>query len=477
MGGWRDVLQSGFQGLAGAAGNQQLYDQIQQQRDQKKQQADAMRQASLTKVGLAQKKVNDMLVSGVHPETGAPISDVERGNLTQTQQTLNAYAHQIATGQPPPKQSAPPAPPPASAAPPTSPSSAPSSPSQGPTSPSQGQTSPSQGPTSPTKPVASVQDPRAAVAQYTADVPANPYAQKYNQVMQAFQGHIAPEEAMQFALGNAPKSLQDKVVAQLEAKGVTPEKIWDRLHPQKEEKAPKGLKPLEGGIGVKNEDTGDSYYPSQMNDPKVPQEARDMLKAQKAEQDQKRQEKIQDENLGFQKQAITLGAAFDRLGMTQVFQENMRQFGSDLSEWRGIDKVARDSEGQIQGLKDQYKQPGNHAVADNELQNFYTSVVQKGGRKTAAELALTTKIGSFGMNLETMAKKASTGELPDPLRKQLMSGMEAVAKEQRSEADATKPELPQIPTRGSQKQTQAQPAGKQGGKSLADRLADSLNGK
>ena len=85
-------------------------------------------------------------------------------------------------------------------------------------------------------------------------------------------------------------------------------------------------------------------------------------------------------------------------------------------------------------------------MADNELQNFYTTVVQKGARKTAAELMLTLKIGSFGMNIEQMATKAAKGELPPELRKMLLEGMDAVAKEQREVADHAKPELPKIST-------------------------------
>lgn len=442
---WRDVVQTGVQALGGAAGNQQLYDQIQQQRDQKKQAADQVTQLKLKNIGQAQQKINDMLASGTHPETGAPLSDMERGNLTQTLQTLRDYSHQIATGQPPPKQSAQPA-----AA--TSPGGSPQA----------------------------TQDPQQAVAQYTANVPANPYAQKYNQIRQAFPD-LQPEEAMHMSLGTTPKTMQDRLIAQFEAAGMSPEQALQKYtgitHPEKE-KAAKGLKPIEGGIGVKDEDSGTSYFPSQANDPSIPQPARDMLKAQKAAKDQKSEDENRKENERMQAQARTLGAYFERMGMTQQFQESMTDFRSNLATYRTLDKQADDSESIIQGLKDQYKQPGNKAVADNELQNFYTTVVQKGGRKTAAEFQLTAKIGSLGMNLDQMIEKAKTGQLPDPLRRQLLSGMEAVAKEERSAADAAKPELPQIPTRSGSKPRQAQPTGKQGSqKSLVDRLNDALGQK
>jgi hypothetical protein len=145
----------------------------------------------------------------------------------------------------------------------------------------------------------------------------------------------------------------------------------------------------------------------------------------------------------------------------------MAQYRSDLTTYRALDKAADDSETTVKALESQYAQPGNKAAADNELQNFYTTVVQKGGRKTAAELALTLKIGSFGMNIEQMAKKAATGELPDQLRKELLSGMKAVADEQRAVADQKKPELPQI-TAPEGPQTKALKAKAKGSSGLPD---------
>ncbi len=445
---WRDALSAGFQGVAGAAGNQQLYDQIQQQRDQKKQQADAMRQAALTKVGLAQQRINDMLASGMHPQTGAPLSDMERANLTQTQQTLKDYAHQIATGQPPQKQSA--QPPPTTTATPS-------------VNLGYGVNLPGGSPKTVSLmiPQQSRQNAQQAVAQYTANVPANPTAQKYNQIRQAFPD-IQPEEAMHMALGSTPKTVQDKLISQWEAAGMSPEQAlqkWTDITKPEKEKTAKGLKPLEGGIGVKDEDTGTSYFPSQANDPSIPQPARDMLKAQQVAKTQKDLEENRKEDLRLKMQANTLGAIAGRMGQSEQFQEAMTDFHSDLSTYRALDKQADDSKSIIEGLKQQYAQPGNHAVADNELQNFYTTIVQKGGRKTAAEFALTAKIGSFGMNLDQMIEKAKTGQLPDALRRDLLSGMQAVAKEQRQEADAAKPELPELPTRSGTKKKPAASSG------------------
>jgi hypothetical protein len=155
------------------------------------------------------------------------------------------------------------------------------------------------------------------------------------------------------------------------------------------------------------------------------------------------------------------------MGRTQEFQENMAQYRSDMTTYRNLDTQARQSEENIQALEAQYSQPGNHAAADNELQNFYTTVVQKGGRKTASELQLTLKIGSLGLNLQQAFSKAATGELPGVLRKELLAGMKAVAQEQRHMADITKPELPEITapegpkTKGlkNTRQTQTDPLG------------------
>ena len=247
------------------------------------------------------------------------------------------------------------------------------------------------------------------------------------------------------------------------------------------DKAPKGLKPLEAGgvaYGVIDQDSGKQYLPSQLSGSgNAPPEAKQIWQSIQAAKAEKEAAETKKENERIQMQARTLGAAFERMGMAQQFQEQMAGYRSDLTTYRALDKQADDSEAQIQGLRDQYSQPGNHAVADNELQNFYTSVVQKGGRKTAAELKLTTQIGSFGMNLKQIADKAMTGELPDELRKELLSGMQAVAKEQRAAASAAKPELPQLPTPSGPKHKQVQGTRNtqtQGGKSLSDRLNEAL---
>jgi hypothetical protein len=198
-------------------------------------------------------------------------------------------------------------------------------------------------------------------------------------------------------------------------------------------------------VGLVNKDTGDNYLPSQLGpNGSAPPEYKEAWQAVQVEKQRKIDDEYRKEDERNKHTAEIIGASFARMGAQQQFQENMAQYRSDLTTYRALDKDARTSEETVDALKHQYEQPGNHAVADNELQNFYTSVVQKGGRKTAAELNLTLKIGSFGMNLEQMAQKAATGELPDDLRKALWQGMAQVAKEQREMADQTKPELPQV---------------------------------
>ncbi len=201
-----------------------------------------------------------------------------------------------------------------------------------------------------------------------------------------------------------------------------------------------------GGVtfGVRDQ-LGRLYLPSQLGpNGDAPQEAKDIWTTVKAAEQQKRDDEQRKEDERAAAQARTIGAAFERAGASEQFQEQMAQYRADESTYRALDTVARNSQETVAALGYQYKQPGNKAVADNELQNFYTTVVQKGGRKTAAEFALTAKIGSFGMNLQQMAKKAASGELPDELRAALLAGMETVAKEQRKMADQAKPDLPEI---------------------------------
>ncbi len=214
------------------------------------------------------------------------------------------------------------------------------------------------------------------------------------------------------------------------------------------DKPAKGLKAMEqGGVvfGIEDQDKGQQYLPSQFGpNGNAPPEAKQMWQTYQAAKQAKEADEQKKEDFRSAQQARTIAAGFERMGQTQQFQELMRQYGSDLTTYRALDKSADDAEVNVNALKKAYDQPGNKSVPDNELQNFYTSVTQKGGRKTAAELALTLKIGSFGMNLQQMAQKAATGELPKELRESLLSGMEAVAKEQRAEADKRKPELPKL---------------------------------
>ena len=262
----------------------------------------------------------------------------------------------------------------------------------------------------------------------------------------------AVQSADALRLAEANKTEQERFVTDYknEHKGATTEEALRAYTAATNKTAPKGLKALEqGGVayGVENQDTGQQYLPSQLGpNGDAPPEAKQiwatikLAQADKLAQEQKKEDEIA------QRQARTIAAGFERMGQSQQFQELMAQYRSDLQTYRALNTQADQSEETVAALKAQYAQPGNHSVADNELQNFYTTVVQKGGRKTAAELNLTLKIGSFGMNLEQMAAKAARGELPPELRQMLLDGMESVAKEQRSMAEQSKPELPEIPT-------------------------------
>ena len=234
--------------------------------------------------------------------------------------------------------------------------------------------------------------------------------------------------------------------------------------------ANKELKPLEAGgvpYGVFDPSSGKQYLPSQLGaNGDAPPEAKQIWKSIQDAKAQKEADERRKEDETADRQAKTIAAGFERMGQSQQFQELMAQYRSDLTSYRTQNTLADNSEATVNALKAQYAQPGNKSVADNELQNFYTTVVQKGGRKTAAELNLTLKVGSFGLNLQQIASKAATGELPDKLRKMLLDGMEAVAKEQRAEADKIKPELPKLNVPEGPKTKQL----KGGGKSLADRL-------
>lgn len=267
------------------------------------------------------------------------------------------------------------------------------------------------------------------------------------------QGTVPLTQDPKYLQSRALETQRTTAADALEDKRLTGQKQLEQMRIDQQDKKPlKGLKVLgseSSPYGVQNEDTGKQYLPSQLgSNGDAPPEAKQIWNTLQQAKQAKVDEENKKEDERTARQAKTIAAGFERMGRTQEFQENMAQYRADLTTFRGLDKDARNSEETVKALESQYSQPGNKAVADNELQNFYTSVVQKGGRKTAAELALTLKIGSLGMNLQTMAQKAASGELPEQLRKELLSGMKAVANEQRAVADQTKPELPQVTAPG-----------------------------
>ena len=218
----------------------------------------------------------------------------------------------------------------------------------------------------------------------------------------------------------------------------------------KDTSASKPDAPLEaGGVPYGVRVGGQEYLPSQLGtNGSAPPQAKELWTTIQAAKQAKVDEENRKEDERNARQSRTIAASFEKMGQQQQFQELMTQFRSDQTEYRALDTAAQNSKEIVDGLKAQYAQPGNKSVADNELQNFYTTVVQKGGRKTAAELALTLKIGSLGLNIQQAFQKAATGEMPDELRIALLQGMAAVADEQAKVAAAKKPELPQIGFQG-----------------------------
>lgn len=262
----------------------------------------------------------------------------------------------------------------------------------------------------------------------------------------------AQKSADALKLADTNKTETERFVADYKAEhpGATDEEaLAAQTKATQKPEVPKGLKALEqGGVayGVENQDTGQQYLPSQLDvKGNAPPEAKQVWQTIKQAQADRQAEEQKKEDAVAERQSKTIAAGFERMGQSQQFQELMRQYSSDLQTYRTLNTQAAQSEENIAALDAQYAQPGSKAAADNELQNFYTTVVQKGGRKTAAELNLTLKIGGLGMNIEQMATKAAKGELPPELRKILLDGMKEVAKEQRAVADQTKPELPQVP--------------------------------
>lgn len=302
--------------------------------------------------------------------------------------------------------------------------------------------------------------------------------QQNTQTAQDTAAGATPPEVGALSPGDQAKAVRIK--AGLEPNADTTYRVDNA--PEKAPKIPKGLKAMEqGGVafGIENQDDGKQYLPSQLGpNGNAPPEAKQMWQTYQEQKKAKDAEEHRKEDERNARQAATIAAGFERMGKSQEFQENMAQYRSDLGTYRTLNTAADQSELTVKALENQYAQPGSKAVADNELQNFYTTVVQKGGRKTAAELNLTLKIGSFGMNLEQMAQKAATGELPEALRKNLLEGMKAVAQEQRAAAEQAKPELPKITapetprtkelrnSRGWTPPTDAPPAPKENGKLL-----------
>ena len=284
---------------------------------------------------------------------------------------------------------------------------------------------------------------------------------------------FSPEDiatALRGSAGLVPKDAteQERFVTQykIDHKGATDEdalKVYARATAKPT--APKGMKALEqGGVafGVENQDTGQQYLASQLGpNGDAPPEAKQIwstiqkvLADKQTAQDKKQQE--EDE-----RQLRGLAAIAERMGRSEEFQEQMAGFREQLGEYKTLDQQARKTQTLVDTYTAQYAQPGNKSAVDTALLTDYTSVLAQGGRKTQAEINLARSIGSFQLNWEERLKKAATGELPDELRKLYLDYLTAAAKAQRADANAAKPEMPQLPapTPGGLKKRAAQNLG------------------
>lgn len=207
-------------------------------------------------------------------------------------------------------------------------------------------------------------------------------------------------------------------------------------------------KPLEAGgvpYGVSDPTTGKQYLASQMASPDTPPNikeiwntVKDAQTAKKAEADKKDEER---DKRFLQSQA----AIANRMGRSEEFQVQMAGYREQLGNFKTIDAQADKTKTLADTYEAQYKDPAtNKSAVDTALLTDYTSVLAQGGRKTQAEINMARNIGSFRLNWEQKLKKATTGELPDELRKMYLNYIKAAAKTQREDADKLKPQPPEV---------------------------------
>jgi hypothetical protein len=285
---------------------------------------------------------------------------------------------------------------------------------------------------------------------YAGAVPPNPLIVKQVQAQQA-GASPAEIEAMKNPLTRPQdKTDQDKFVNDYLQRNPSKTRedavrAWTDAT-TKDTSASKPDAPLEAGgvpYGVR---VGGAEYPASTLGPNgtAPPQAKEMWKTIKDAQAQKRadeQKKEDETNERFLRSQQDIAA---RMGQSENFQAQMAGYREQLSNYKTQDANADNTQTLADTYEAQYKQPGNHSATDTALLTDYTSVLAKGGRKTQAEIQLARNIGSFELNLEQKLKKATTGELPDELRKMYLDYINAAAKTQREDADKLKPEPPTI---------------------------------
>ncbi len=207
------------------------------------------------------------------------------------------------------------------------------------------------------------------------------------------------------------------------------------------------VKALESGgvtFALQHTPTGQTYFPSQMNDPATPQSVKETWKTIQAAQKAKQDAADKKEREAEERQEKSLEAIAARMGQSEQFQEQMASYRSQLGEWKTLDQQARDAETNYQMQSAQAKLPGNHSAFDLALIADYTRVLAKGGRMTQTELGWAQKVGSLGLSLDKMASMAATGQLPDSMRQLYLNYLSARSASMRAEADAAKPDMPTV---------------------------------
>lgn len=104
-------------------------------------------------------------------------------------------------------------------------------------------------------------------------------------------------------------------------------------------------------------------------------------------------------------------------GLSTLARSKFAPYKADATTLATVEKQYESDKAAADSYAQAYQQPGNKSAFDTALVTDYTSILAKGGRKTQAEIAFAQKIGGLGLRMDALLQKASTGELPDAIRK------------------------------------------------------------